>query len=115
MILEVVEYLEDSNEGVTVTLNLDNDAKKYLIEKGFNSILYTALVDKEILSEAFDDNSEVKNYEFWEHHCHRENDRIATLKGKECNWCGMTEEVIRQNEDHQERVNKYMEWRADER
>lgn len=60
------------------------------------------------------DDSKVNN-EFWEHYCHRENETIGTLKGEECNWCGMTEEVIRQNKENQERVNKYMEWRADER
>lgn len=53
--------------------------------------------------------------EFWEHYCHREKDILGTLKGEECNWCGMTEEVIEHNKKQREYMRRYEEWREDER
>ena len=52
--------------------------------------------------------------DFWEHYCQREKDIMGTLKGEECNWCGMTEEVVKHNKKQRDFMKKYMEWREDE-
>lgn len=59
--------------------------------------------------------TEIKDLEFWEHYCEREKDVMGTLKGEECNWCGMTEEVVKHNNKQREYMRRYEEWREDER
>lgn len=52
MQMDVITY--DDDTGV-ITLELDDEAKQYLIERGFNSILEFAL--KEMIKEHENDNS----------------------------------------------------------
>tara|TARA_Y200000002_G_scaffold378051_1_gene384712 strand:+ start:1161 stop:1385 length:225 start_codon:yes stop_codon:yes gene_type:complete len=53
-------------------------------------------------------------YEWWQHYCNKQDDVMSFQKGVECDWCGMTEEVIEHNKKQQDFMKKYMEWRNDE-
>jgi hypothetical protein len=39
---------------------------------------------------------------------------MSFQKGYECDWCGMTEELVEHNKQKIDYMNKYMEWRKDE-
>lgn len=44
MKLEIIDYIEDSdNGGATVTVDIDESAKELLIQRGFNSLLLDAI------------------------------------------------------------------------
>jgi len=43
MLIEIIEYNEDSDGGATVTIDIDEEGKTFLIEKGFNSLLENAI------------------------------------------------------------------------
>ena len=43
MKLELIEYIEEFDGGASVTIDLDEEAKMYLIERGFNNMLMDAI------------------------------------------------------------------------
>ena len=43
MKIDVINYRDDSDGGATIELDLDEEATKYLIDKGFNSLLRDAI------------------------------------------------------------------------
>ena len=78
MKLEIIDYKEDSNGGATVTLDLDNETREFLIERGFNDVLRDAIMkaqlhkgfSQEDLSVEISNKNEsivknLRNYEEW--------------------------------------------------
>lgn len=51
---------------------------------------------------------------WWSHYCFKNQDVMSFQKGYECDWCGMTEELVEHNKQKIDYMNKYMEWRKDE-
>lgn len=43
MKIDVINYRDDSDGGAKIELDLDEEATKYLIDKGFNSLLRDAI------------------------------------------------------------------------
>lgn len=92
MKLEIIDYREDSDGGATVTLDIDEEGKNLLIEKGLNSILWDAL-DKL--------NAE---------HCLDELVKSAQEDGD----YDLPDEVKEHNKKHKERMQHYDLWRLDD-
>ena len=97
MQIEIINYDEDSNGGASITLELDEDGKQFLIERGFNSILEKAVI-----------------ISTWKHYCNRQNDIMSFEKGVECDWCGLSEDIAKSNENQIKKLRQYEEWRKDE-
>ena len=102
-----IDVTEVTDEGV-VTLDLDDEATKFLIETGFNSILSNAVEEWKTKLKP-----KVDSYEFWEHHCKIKKDVMSFEKGSPCDWCGITE-VESMNEKQIKKLKQYEEWRRDE-
>jgi len=119
MLIEVVEYKEDEDGGATVTLDLDEAGKEFLIERGFNSLIRDA-IDKmkaesdlgEMVRMAQEDGD--YDTEWWDHYCKSQDDVMSFQKGNVCDWCGISEEVARKNREHVEKMKAYEEWKKDE-
>ena len=120
MRLEVINYIEDSSGGASVTIDLDEEGKLFLIERGFNSTIRDAIDNlkaEEALSELARISQEDGDYdiEWWDHECvKQERDVMSFPKGVERDWCGMTEEVYLHNKREIEKMKQYEEWRKDE-
>ena len=92
MLIEIIEYREDSDGGATVTLDIDEEGKSLLIEKGFNSLLWDAL--NKLKAE----------------HCLDELVKSAQEDGD----YDLPEEVEEHNRKHKERMEYYDQWRKDD-
>lgn len=92
MLIEVIEYQEDSDGGATVTLDIDEEGKSLLIEKGFNSLLWDVL-DKlkaeNSLNELVKSAQEDGDYD-------------------------LPDEVKEHNRKHKEHMEHYNQWRKDD-
>lgn len=109
MRIEIIEYQEEKDGGATVTLDIDEEGKNFLIEKGFNGLIRDGL--EKMKSEMALDEL-VKPAEWWEHECvKQERDVISFPKGVECDWCGITEETYEHNKKTIERLKQYEEMR----
>lgn len=117
MRLEVIDYIEDSNGGASVTIDLDEEGKLFLIERGFNSTIRDA-IDNLKAEEALGELARISqedgddDIEWWEHEClKQERDIMSFPKGITCDWCGITEEIYEHNKKAIERLKQYEEMR----
>ena len=117
MRIEIIEYQEEKDGGATVTLDIDEEGKNFLIEKGFNGLIRDGLekmksemaLDELVKSAQEDGDYDI---EWWEHEClEQERDVISFPKGTECDWCGITEETYEHNKKTIERLKQYEEMR----
>ena len=106
MLIEVVEYKDDEDGGATVTLDLDEAGKEFLIERGFNSLI------RDAINKMKEDGD--YDTEWWDHYCRSQDDVMSFQKGNVCDWCGISEEVARKNREHVEKMKAYEEWKKDE-
>lgn len=117
MKIDVIEYREEGDGGATCTIDIDEEGKNFLIERGFNSLLENA-IEKMKSEMALDEMTRMAqedgdyDLEWWDHVCTKqERDVLSFPKGVECDWCGITEETYKHNKETIERIKLYDEMR----
>jgi hypothetical protein len=117
MKIDVIDIVEDSDGGATVTLDMEEGSKIKLIEIGFNSLIREAINEmqqEETLNELVAEAQKNGEYNtiWWEHECIKQYGELMSFpKGVECDWCGITEETYKHNKETIERIKLYDEMR----
>jgi hypothetical protein len=94
--LEVIDIVEDSDGGASVTIDLDEEGKMFLIERGFNNMIRDS-IDNLKTEEALGELT-----------------RMAQEDG-DYDPPTMQERVIEHNRKHKEFLQEYQKWVEDQK
>lgn len=100
----LLDYLDEKNFPETRTEEFKNACKE---------VLHYIMIPNEWEAEFNEDfvAFSEKTDDWWSHYCNKQDDVMSFEKGAECDWCGMREDVVKQNRKTIAKNKMYQGWK----